>query len=173
MRHSQFRSYIIFENDLTDDDLVFLPSEFNTILHSYLNNTNMVEKEDEEPTEENFDFLSLKSINQLLYSGQFVKIDSLKEFLNHSNLKKPTHDPVYEIEKKGKKVFVSVWFVSSKKEQWPKDLKSIKARLFSDPEDYGKGLIYFVYDAGNRLQPDIIEQLKKKVNLIYKWIRII
>jgi len=79
---------IIFEDDSTDDDFVFLPREFTRFTKE------VIEKhiKDEEPEEiiitekEEKALKEISTIDQLLYSKKYMKVESLQEILKNVNL---------------------------------------------------------------------------------------
>ena len=81
-------NFIIFEDDSTDDDIVFLPREFTRFTKE------VIEKhiKDEEPEEiiiteeEEKASKEISTIDQLLYSKKYMKVESLQEILKNVNL---------------------------------------------------------------------------------------
>lgn len=73
-------NYILFQNDLTDDDLIFLPKEFNDIAKKVIEK--QIQDEIVEEIEEVGDELkSVISLDQLLYSKKYTSVDSLHNLL--------------------------------------------------------------------------------------------
>ena len=79
-------NYILYENDLSDDDLIFLPKEFNLIAKNIIDKHIQDEIAEEVEVEEEKEFKDITSLNQIFYSKKYTSIESLKDLLSKLEL---------------------------------------------------------------------------------------
>ncbi len=74
-------SYIIFEDEQSEDDLIYLPEDFNEISTNIIGTHIQDEIEEESEEEEK----NISRIEQIFYSKKYTSIESLRELLAASN----------------------------------------------------------------------------------------